>query len=112
MINKEDQNFIERFTVRMPDGMRDAVAERAKKNGRSMNSEIVQIIEDALNPKDDFIPTPSADGTITMTTDKLNELINIAMMETADEVAKKASEYSANATVQEIMKKFVLTPKQ
>ena len=29
--------------------MRDAIAERAKRNGRSMNSEIVQILEDALN---------------------------------------------------------------
>lgn len=32
----------------MPDGMRDAVAARAKANGRSMNSEIVQILQDAL----------------------------------------------------------------
>jgi len=35
--------------LRMPDGMRHAIAERAKTNGRSMNSEIVQIIEDAIN---------------------------------------------------------------
>lgn len=102
----------DKFMLRFPDGMRDAIAERAKSNGRSMNSEIIQILEDALNSTENFAPTPSEDGTITMTTDKLNELINIAMMETADEVAKKASEYSANATVQEIMKKFVLTPKQ
>ncbi|NYY74650.1 hypothetical protein DMH88_14620 [Escherichia coli] len=33
----------------MPDGMRSAIAERAKRNGRSMNSEIVQILEDALS---------------------------------------------------------------
>ncbi len=32
----------------MPDGMRDAIAERAKDNGRSMNSEIIQILEDTL----------------------------------------------------------------
>jgi hypothetical protein len=49
MTEKENPNFIERFTVRMPDGMREAVAERAKQNGRSMNSEIVQILDDALN---------------------------------------------------------------
>ncbi|ELI8407864.1 Arc family DNA-binding protein [Yersinia enterocolitica] len=48
MTEKDDPNFIERFTVRMPDGMRDAIAGRAKKNGRSMNSEIVQILQDAL----------------------------------------------------------------
>lgn len=49
MTEKDNPNFIERFTVRMPDGMRDAIAERAKRNGRSMNSEIVQILQDALD---------------------------------------------------------------
>ena len=48
MTEKDNSNFVERFTVRMPDGMRDAMAERAKRNGRSMNSEIVQILQDAL----------------------------------------------------------------
>lgn len=38
----------DKFVVRLPAGMRDAIAERAKKNGRSMNSEIVKIIEDAI----------------------------------------------------------------
>ncbi len=33
--------------------MRDAIAERARKNGRSMNSEIIQILEDALAEKDE-----------------------------------------------------------
>lgn len=49
MNEKEDTAFVERFTVRMPDGMRDAIAERARDNGRSMNSEIVQILDNALN---------------------------------------------------------------
>jgi plasmid stability protein len=39
----------DKFNLRFPDGMRDAIAERAKANGRSMNSEIVQILDDALN---------------------------------------------------------------
>lgn len=39
----------DKFTVRFPDGMRDAIAERAEKNGRSMNSEIVQILHDAIS---------------------------------------------------------------
>lgn len=38
----------DKFMLRLPEGMRDAIAERAKKNGRSMNSEIVQILQDAL----------------------------------------------------------------
>lgn len=45
----------DKFMLRFPDGMRDAIADRAKKNGRSMNSEIVQIIEDALDDYDDLI---------------------------------------------------------
>lgn len=39
----------DKFTVRFPDGMRDEIAARAERNGRSMNSEIVQILDDALN---------------------------------------------------------------
>lgn len=39
---------MDRFNVRLPVGMRDAIADRAKRNGRSMNSEIVQILQDAL----------------------------------------------------------------
>ncbi|WP_277755792.1 Arc family DNA-binding protein [Rosenbergiella epipactidis] len=101
----------DKFTVRFPEGMRDAIAERAKANGRSMNSEIIQILEDTLNPNENFVPTPSEDGTITITTDRLNEMINIAMEATAHQVALKASEYSANATAEEIMKKFTLIPK-
>lgn len=41
----------DKFMLRLPEGMRDAIAERAKANGRSMNSEIVQILDDALNDK-------------------------------------------------------------
>lgn len=45
MTEKENPAFVERFTVRMPDGLRDAVAAKAKANGRSMNSEIVAALE-------------------------------------------------------------------
>lgn len=31
----------DQFVVRFPDGMRDMIAEAAKRNGRSMNSEII-----------------------------------------------------------------------
>lgn len=48
MTDKENPNFIERFTVRMPDGLRDDIAERAKNNSRSMNSEIVKILGDTI----------------------------------------------------------------
>lgn len=48
MTEKQVKDY-EKFVVRFPDGMRNAIAERAKRNGRSMNSEIVQILEDALS---------------------------------------------------------------
>ncbi|EHM44101.1 Arc family DNA-binding protein [Hafnia alvei] len=47
MSEKQVRDY-DKFMLRFPDGMRDAIAERAKANGRSMNSEIVQILQDAL----------------------------------------------------------------
>ncbi len=46
----------DKFMLRFPDGMRDAIAEMAKNNGRSMNSEIIQILGEAIYglPQDDF----------------------------------------------------------
>lgn len=38
----------DRFIVRLPDGMRDRIAELAKQNGRSMNTEVVKRLEWAL----------------------------------------------------------------
>lgn len=38
----------DKFMLRLPEGMRQDIAERAKRNGRSMNSEIVSILENAL----------------------------------------------------------------
>lgn len=47
MTEKQVKDY-EKFVVRFPDGMRDAIAERAKANGRSMNSEIVQILGETV----------------------------------------------------------------
>ncbi|OTA15420.1 hypothetical protein Xbed_03597 [Xenorhabdus beddingii] len=38
----------DKFMLRLPDGMREVIAKRADGNGRSMNSEIVQILQDTL----------------------------------------------------------------
>lgn len=55
MNDQDGKEFIERFTVRMPTGMREQVAKIAEHNGRSMNSEVIQILQDAIdsfnNPK-------------------------------------------------------------
>ncbi|QPN38527.1 Arc family DNA-binding protein [Salmonella enterica] len=57
---KKQVKDYEKFVVRFPDGMRDAVAERAKRNGRSMNSEIIQIIEDAIAAEASGFPAGDA----------------------------------------------------
>lgn len=43
----------DKFQVRLPDGMRDAIAASGKENGRSMNAEIVARLEQsfAIQPK-------------------------------------------------------------
>ena len=51
-MSKFPSQEMDRFNVRLPAGMRDAIAERAKANGRSMNSEIVQILQDALEEQE------------------------------------------------------------
>ena len=38
----------DQFNIRMPDGMRDQIAGRARSNLRSMNAEIVMILANAL----------------------------------------------------------------
>lgn len=50
MTTKQVKEY-DKFVVRLPDGMRDQIAKRADENGRSMNSEIVQILQDALEDK-------------------------------------------------------------
>jgi len=47
----------EKFVVRLPDGMRERIAEIAQKNHRSMNSEIVLHLENLV---DDCTPVPNS----------------------------------------------------
>lgn len=66
---------MDRFNIRMPIGMRDAIAKRAEENGRSMNSEIVQILEDALKPITSTKINISEDGDrVTLTQNQLNKI--------------------------------------
>jgi len=48
---KYPSQLAERFQIRMPDGLRDRIAEAAKANSRSMNSEIVARLEDSFGDK-------------------------------------------------------------
>ena len=44
-------SLIAPFGLRMPEYLKVKIAERAKSNGRSMNAEIVQILQDAVDSK-------------------------------------------------------------
>lgn len=48
------------FNLRMPLEMKDELAERAKRNGRSLNAEIVQILEDAIKAEKTGFPAGDA----------------------------------------------------
>lgn len=43
--DKYPSEVAERFQIRLPDGLRDRIKEAADRNGRSMNSEIVSVLE-------------------------------------------------------------------
>lgn len=67
----------DKFTVRFPDGMRDAIAERAKANGRSMNSEIVGALESWLSDDvQDGLPQKEVDRAIRIATKYFAEEIS------------------------------------
>lgn len=44
-----DSRTADKFVVRMPDGMRERIAEVAQSNHRSMNSEIIGRLEDSIS---------------------------------------------------------------
>lgn len=50
----------DKYVLRMPDGMRDKLAELAKANNRSMNAEIVLILQQAIEARV-RPPVPSLD---------------------------------------------------
>jgi len=39
----------DRFILRLPDGLRERLASRAKANERSMNAEVIQILEEGMD---------------------------------------------------------------
>lgn len=45
---KKKSDLADKFIIRMPDGLRDRIAEAAFKNGRSMNAEVVAALENAF----------------------------------------------------------------
>ena len=55
-------NASDKFIIRLPDGMRDRIKTYAEKHGRTMNAEIINLIErgqtsptDQITPRDLFV---------------------------------------------------------
>lgn len=51
MIQKSTSRHLDQFIVRLPEGMRERITQIAKSNNRSMNSEIVAILEKSFRPQ-------------------------------------------------------------
>lgn len=65
MAAQTTSRMLDKFMFRMPDGFRDRLAARARANRRSMNSEIVMIVEaamDAADPKRSERPPGQAEA--------------------------------------------------
>lgn len=90
MSEQESKEFIERFTVRMPTGMREEIAKIADKNGRSMNSEIIKILQEAID-KELYPEKRIPDETLAITLNKMTDTLNrLELMFTSEKEAKEA----------------------
>lgn len=101
MAEKQVRDY-DKFMLRFPDGMRDAVAERAKENGRSMNSEIIDMINNALH-----LPTTGQEAIDYMLevakSDEVNDLsdddrvqVETLLLQLAEMTTKKIEQGSKN----------------
>ncbi|HBL7008111.1 TPA: Arc family DNA-binding protein [Citrobacter koseri] len=121
MSEKFPSQMQDKFTVRFPDGLRDAIAERAKRNGRSMNSEIVQILEDALTQPavkvqselnvDLFSGDLADDDKIIISKSQLLQKINETVQGTIDATAEHLAKATADATLKSLSEKYDFVPK-
>lgn len=51
MADKKPIREMDTILVRVPDGMKNRIAERARANGRSMSSEVLEILESEMDEK-------------------------------------------------------------
>ncbi len=120
MAEKQVKDY-EKFVVRFPDGMRDAIAERAKQNGRSMNSEIVQILEDALENRpvkvqsemniDLFAEQGVDDDRIVISKSQLLKKVDTAVQEAIEATAEHMAIKMAEAAFDSLSSKYDFVPK-
>lgn len=50
MAQDSPSRTLDKIVIRVPDGLRDRIAETAKRNGRSMNAEVVAALEEKYPP--------------------------------------------------------------
>lgn len=111
----------DKFMLRFPDGMRDAIAERAKANGRSMNSEIVQMLTDTLvkdeifageidETEKDYFPG-SENEKISTSKKELNDLMNKAVRAIVDTAADQIAKNAAESMMEAIAEQYELIPR-
>lgn len=75
MKEKFPSELQEKFTVRFPDGMRDKIAEIARLNNRSMNAEIIHILDKSLSGGDKQYYKKEALDLVQKALDKYEELM-------------------------------------
>jgi len=109
------------FGLRMPDELREAIAERAKANGRSMNSEIVQMLTDTLvkdeifageidETEKDYFPGGENEK-ISTSKKELNDLMNKAVRAIVDTAADQIAKNAAESMMEAIAEQYDLIPK-
>ncbi|CNI32488.1 transcriptional regulator [Yersinia mollaretii] len=100
--------------------MRDAIADRAKKNGRSMNSEIVQILQDALIKESIFGDIANTeieqmeydpDKEITLTSSELKYFLKNAAKGIIDDASEQIAKNATEATLRGLLEIYDLVPK-
>lgn len=75
------------FNFRMPLEVREKIKYRAQENGRSMNSELLQIVQDALDPPSPIaVPTEYAEQLAY----EQSELVKKMVFETLKDIYKKS----------------------
>lgn len=81
------------FGLRMPEALKDAIAERAKANGRSMNAEIIHILEKHVDLSAAEKITPYLESTRISHFDK-DGVINLeTAKDIVDYIDKRTEEY-------------------
>lgn len=116
-MSKYPSQMQDKFNLRFPEGMRDAIAARAKANGRSMNSEIVQILQDALDGGfaihmgDEFgkvynqLISPESEAVTNEQFDKNNEMLDWLIDELAEKIERDSAKMRSLVSMRKVNKK-------